>query len=58
MSNPARKYTNKLFEMLEQGIIDPIKVTEMCLAYMSEDEVKDMCWSNDLFQEEDEQEEE
>ena len=43
-----RDYTNRLLEMIEEDMLDPIKVVEMCLNYMSEDEVKDMCQSNDL----------
>jgi hypothetical protein len=53
-----REYTNKLLELIEEDMIDPINVVEMCLSYMSEDEVKDMCLSNDLFDEDDEEEEE
>lgn len=44
----TRKYTNKLFEAMEQEIIDPIRVVEMCLSYMSEADVADMCQSNDI----------
>ena len=44
-----REYTNKLLEMIEEDMIDPINVVEMCLSYMSEDEVKDMCLSNDII---------
>lgn len=43
-----REYTNRLLEMIEEDMLDPIKIVEMCLNYMSEDEVKDMCQSNDL----------
>lgn len=43
-----RDYTNRLLEMIEEGLLDSLKVVEMCLNYMSEDEVKDMCQSNDL----------
>lgn len=43
-----REYTNRLLEMIEEDMLDPIKVVEMCLNYMSEDDVKDMCQSNDL----------
>lgn len=56
-----REYTNRLLEMIEEDLVDPIKVVEMCLNYMSEDEVKDMCQSNDLsdymFDSEDEEDE-
>jgi hypothetical protein len=37
-----REYTNRLLEMIEEDLVDPIKVVEMCLNYMSEDEVKAM----------------
>lgn len=43
-----RDYTNRLLEMIEEDMLDPIKVVEMCLNHMSEDDVKDMCQSNDL----------
>lgn len=43
-----REYTNRLLEMIEEDMLDPTKIVEMCLNYMSEDEVKDMCQSNDL----------
>jgi len=49
-----REYTNKLMEAMDNGSIDPKDVAEMCLMYMSERDVKDMCQDNDLFQEEDE----
>lgn len=44
-----REYTNRLLEMIEEDLLDPIKVVEMCLNYMSEDDVKDMCETNELF---------
>ena len=43
-----REYTNRLLEMIEEDMLDPIKIVEMCLNYMAEVEVKDMCQSNDL----------
>ena len=56
-----REYTNRLLEMIEEGMIDPTNVVEMCLSYMSEDEVKDMCQCNDLsdymFESDDEEDE-
>ena len=55
----TREYTCMLLDMLEQGVIDAQSVAEMCLAYMSEDEVKDMCRSNDILPaDEDEEDEE
>ena len=44
----ARKYTNKLLEMLDQGLVTKDYVIMACLKYMSEDQVKDMMHHNDL----------
>jgi hypothetical protein len=49
-----RKYTTKLLEMMDEGLISAEVVAEMALAYMSEDDVKDMCRANDILDEEDE----
>ena len=53
----TRQYTCMLYDMMDEGTLDARAVAEMCLAYMSEDEVKDMCRSNDILPE-DEQEDE
>ena len=45
----VREATCKILEMMDQGILDPKKIVEMCLAYMSEDDVKDMARVNELF---------
>jgi hypothetical protein len=42
----SRRYTNKLLEMLEDGMIDKDVVIMACLKYMSEDEVQDMVEHN------------
>ena len=54
-----RKYTNMVLNMLPEGMstMSAQDIAEMCLAYMSEDDVKDMCRANDLFPEEDEEDE-
>jgi len=44
----TRKYTRKLLEWMDEGIMDPKSIVEMCLSYMSEDDVKDMCQANDI----------
>ena len=56
----VREYTTKLLEMMDEGLISAEAVAEMALAYMSEDDVKDMVRSNDLMPwlEDDEDEEE
>jgi hypothetical protein len=49
-----RDYTVKLMDMMDEGLISAQAVADMCLAYMSEDDVKDMCRANDILDEEDE----
>ena len=49
-----RDYTVKLMDMMDEGVLSAQAVADMCLAYMSEDEVKDMCRANDILDEEDE----
>jgi len=49
-----RKYTTSLLEMMDDGVMDAKFIAEMCLAYMSEDDVKDMMRGNDLLVDEDE----
>ena len=44
-----REYTSKLIAMMDEGVISAEAVAEMALAYMSEDDVKDMCLANDLL---------
>ena len=53
-----REYTSKLISMMDEGLISAEAVAEMALAYMSEDDVKDMCLANDLLIGEDEEDEE
>jgi len=49
-----RTQTNKLIDMMDEGLISAEAVAEMALAYMSEDEVADMMRANDILLEEDE----
>lgn len=53
----ARKVTNKLLEMMEEGALDPALLARMALLYMSEDEVRDMAESNELLEVEDDEDE-
>jgi hypothetical protein len=46
-----RTQTNKLIEMMDEGLISAQAVAEMALAYMSEDDVADMMRSNDILDE-------
>jgi len=47
-----RTQTNKLIDMMDEGVISAQSVAEMALAYMSEDDVADMMRSNDILDEE------
>jgi hypothetical protein len=42
--------------MMDEGLISAEAVAEMALAYMSEDDVKDMCRANDLLLDEEDEE--
>ena len=52
----VREFTLKLMRAMDDGIILPTTVADMCLAYMSEADVKDMCEYNDVFQEDENEE--
>jgi len=54
----TRQATDKILEMVEQGILDRDTVIMSCLKYMSEDEVADMAYSNEFFSNEEEYDEE
>jgi len=45
----SREATNKVLELIEDGILDRDTVIMACLKYMSEDEVADMAHINELF---------
>ncbi len=53
----TRKFTNKLIEMIDQGLLSQDTVLTACLSYMSEDDVQDMMESNDFIDEEEDEEE-
>lgn len=48
-----RKNTNKLIELIEDGMISAKDVVTMCLKWMSEDDVEAMCKANEIFLDED-----
>ena len=56
----SREATNKILEMVDDGILDKDTVIMSCLKYMSEDDVADMAHANEFFinEEEDDEEEE
>lgn len=42
MSN-TRNYTNKLYELVDNGVLSWEDIGKACLKYMSEADVEDMC---------------
>jgi hypothetical protein len=58
----TRPETNRLIDMLDEGLLDARAVADMALAFMSEHEVKQMMQANDIpttdQEDEDEEEEE
>ena len=57
MSDP-RKATNRLLEIVNDGVLDPYTALLACLSYLSEDEVADMCHMNGFFEDDEEDEDE
>lgn len=53
----AREITNKLLEMVDEGLISKNVLIVACLKYMSEDEVKDMAEANEFILEDEDDEE-
>ena len=54
----TREATNKILDMIDEGILDRDTVIMACLKYMSEDEVADMAAINEFIEEEEEEDEE
>ncbi len=52
----SREYTNKLLEMVEEGLLDKDMVIMACVKYMSEDEVRDMMEANEFLEHEEDDE--
>jgi hypothetical protein len=46
-----RTQTNRLIDMMDEGLISAQAIAEMALAYMSEDDVADMMRANDILEE-------
>ena len=49
MKHKTREWTTALMDSLDQGVMDPRAVADMCMSYMSEFQVMDMCQANDLM---------
>tara|TARA_R110000803_G_scaffold59101_6_gene117476 strand:+ start:2946 stop:3101 length:156 start_codon:yes stop_codon:yes gene_type:complete len=48
-----REITDKILEMIEDGVLDRDTVIMGCLKYMSEDEVRDMAECNEFLEDDD-----
>ena len=44
----AREATNKLLQMVDDGLVSQDYVITAALKYMSEDDVRDMCHANEI----------
>jgi hypothetical protein len=45
----VRQATDRILEMVDEGVLDKDTVIMACLKYMSEDDVADMAHSNEFF---------
>ena len=54
----TREATERILEMVEEGLLDKDTVIMACLKYMSEDDVVDMAHLNEFILSEDEEEDE
>jgi hypothetical protein len=44
----TREATNKVLELVDEGLLNPRDVLLMALKWMSEDDVKEMCKANEI----------
>lgn len=54
----TRQATERVLELVENGLLDRDTVIMACLKYMSEDDVADMARANEFFYDEDDEDEE
>ena len=47
-NNNVRKYTRLLYSLMDEGLLSREDVVYMCLSWMSEDDVKEMMYTNDV----------
>lgn len=50
----TRKMTNKILELIDNCMLDAKDVVLMCLKWMSEEDVKEMCKANEILLEDEE----
>lgn len=56
MTRQTRQSTNRILQMVEEGVLDRDLVILACLKYMSEDDVTDMAHANEFFTADEEEE--
>jgi hypothetical protein len=44
-----RQATNKILEMVDEQLLDPMDVLKACLSYMSDEDVEDMAFVEGFF---------
>lgn len=54
-THETRKATNKVLEMVDEGMLNPRDILVMALRWMSEDDVKAMCEANEINLEEEQE---
>ena len=52
----SREITNKLYELIEEGVLDKDLVIRACFNYMSEQDVADMAHANEFIDEPEDEE--
>jgi hypothetical protein len=57
VKHETRQATNRILEMIKEGLLDRDTVITAAFRYMSEDDVADMAHCNGFFEYEDEEEE-
>lgn len=57
MHKRTREYSNKLLEMVEEGLLDKDLVIMAFVKYMPEDDVEDMMRCNEMIIDEDDEDE-
>lgn len=55
LSTDVRQVTNKLHELMDEGVLDPRAVADAALTYLSESDVAEMARSNELIYDDDEE---
>ena len=46
--NKENRASDKIFDMIENGLLDDCNVVSMCMQYMSEDDIADMMDVNEI----------